>query len=89
VNIKDNYHPNAYMDCMKNVKSGLMARTKILDFLEKQPFSAGGIAQDTRMSYASVMHHLRLLEVEGKACRKGQRPCIWKLTGLGQSRLVS
>jgi DNA-binding transcriptional ArsR family regulator len=77
------------MDCVNNVKSGLTARTKILNFLEKQPISAGLIAQETRLSYDSVRHHLRLLEAEGKACRKGRKPSIWMLTGLGQSRLVS
>jgi hypothetical protein len=34
------------------------------------------------------MHHLRLLESEGTVNRKGKRPYIWLLTGLGQKRLI-
>jgi predicted transcriptional regulator len=74
---------------VKNVKSGLKARTKILDTLEKRSFDAVAIAKEKALSYGVVMHHLRLLEKEGIANRKGKRPYLWVLTGLGQKRLVS
>jgi len=35
-----------------------------------------------------VMHHLHLLENEGTVSRKGKRPYIWLLTGLGQKLLL-
>ena len=87
--IKEPYHPKAYLQQVKSLKSGLKARTKILNILDKQPVTAGTIARNTERSYAAVIHHLRLLEAEGTICRKGKRPCVWLLTGLGQKRLVS
>ncbi len=87
--IKEIYHPNAYLQHIMNVKSGLKARTKVLAILETQPASAGTIALSSGYTYAAVAHHLRLLEAEGRVNRKGKRPCIWLLTGLGQKRLVA
>jgi predicted transcriptional regulator len=71
------------------VKSGLAARTKVLNVLDKHLADAAAIAQETSMSYGAVMYHLRLLETEGTVCRKGKRPYIWMSTGLGQKRLVA
>jgi predicted transcriptional regulator len=73
---------------VKNVKSGLVARTKVLNFLDKQPSSAGVLAGNVGMSCDAVRHHLRLLESEGTVRRVGHRPCSWVLTGSGQKRLV-
>ena len=86
--IKGAYHPNAYVQNVKNVKAGLVARTKILNAIDKQPVSAPAISISIVMSYAGVMYHLHLLEKEETLCRKGRRPCIWILTGLGQKRLL-
>ena len=87
--IKETYHPNAYLQRIRNVKSGLKARTRVLNSLEVQSSNAGAIAKENALSYAVVMHHLRLLEAEGVVSRKGSRPYSWVLTGLGQKRLVS
>ena len=73
---------------MKNVKSGLKARTKILNVLETRESVATSIAKETSVSYGVVMHHLRLLENDGTVYRKGKRPYVWLLTGLGQKRLI-
>jgi len=73
---------------VKNVKSGLEARTKILNFLEVLGADASAIAVEKALSYRVVMHHLRLLENEGIVTRKGKRPYMWLLTGIGQKRLI-
>jgi predicted transcriptional regulator len=73
---------------VKNVKSGLKARTRILEALEKRASDVASIAKEISMSYGAVLHHLRLLENEGTVNRKGKRPYFWLLTGLGQKRLV-
>jgi CRISPR/Cas system CMR subunit Cmr4 (Cas7 group RAMP superfamily) len=86
--IKEAFHPNAYLQHVKNVKSGLEARTKILEAIEKRVFVASSIAAEKSLSYGVVMHHLRLLENEGTVNRKGKRPYFWLLTGLGQKRLI-
>jgi predicted transcriptional regulator len=72
---------------IRNVNSGLKARTKILETLEARLNSAGGIAKEASLSYSVVIHHLRLLEKEGIVHRKGSRPYYWVSTGLGQKRL--
>ena len=73
---------------MKNVKSGLKARTIILEALETRLSNAAYIAKEKSLSYGVVLHHLRLLENEGTVNRKGKRPYFWMLTGLGQKRLI-
>jgi predicted transcriptional regulator len=73
---------------VKNVKSGLVARTKVLNILEKSPVNAVVLARNVAMSYDAVRHHLRLLEAESTVRRVGHRPCSWVLTGSGQKRLV-
>ncbi len=85
--IKENQHPNAYLKNIRNVTSGLRARTKILIVLEKQGCSASKIAKETAFSYNVVVHHLRLLKNEGTVERKGSRRFVWLATGLGQKRL--
>jgi DNA-binding transcriptional ArsR family regulator len=77
------------LERVKNVKSGLKTRTKILNALEKRSSDAAAMAKEKSLSYGVVMHHLRLLEKEGIVNRKGKRPYFWVLTGLGQKRLVS
>jgi predicted ArsR family transcriptional regulator len=89
LDIKETYHPNAYMRHVRNVKSGLKARTKILTVLERQDGSADFLAKNIEVTYAAVMHHLRLLEAEGTVSRRGKKPCVWLLTGFGQKRLIS
>ena len=76
------------MQHIKNVKSGLKARTIILNVLETRTSAAAAIAKEKALSYGVVMHHLRLLENEETVNRKGKRPYIWLLTGLGQKRLI-
>lgn len=82
------YHPNAYLTGIRNVKLGLKARTKILETLETDSFTARNIAKETSLHYSVVLYHLKLLEKEGIVQRKGNRPYMWSVTGLGQKRLI-
>jgi predicted ArsR family transcriptional regulator len=86
---KEAYHPNAYLSSIKNIKLGLRARTRVLNVLERVSVDAKTIAKEAEMHYGVVMHHLRLLEREGRVERKHSKPHIWVLTGLGQKRLVN
>jgi hypothetical protein len=86
--INRSFHPNAYLQQVRNVRKGLRARTRLLNVLEKRSSDASGIAKETSMSYNVVMHHLRLLQNDGTVDRKGHRPYVWMLTGFGQKRLV-
>lgn len=84
---KEVYHPNAYLTDFRNVNLGLRARTHLLNALEKISADAKTIGKNTGLNYGVVMHHLKLLEGRGLVERKGHRPSVWKLTGLGQKRL--
>ena len=72
----------------RNVRLGLLARSRIALFLEKRPSNAKTIAKGIGMSYGAVLHHLRLFEAEKVVARRGKRPFQWELTGAGQQRLV-
>jgi len=72
---------------VRNVKSGLRARSKILEIIEGLPSDATGISKTADMSYNVVMHHLNLLKDEGIVSKSGHRPYSWATTGLGQKRL--
>jgi hypothetical protein len=80
-------HPNAYLKNTRNVRCGLVARTKILVLLEEQNSSASKIAKQTALSYGVVVYHLKLLKNEGTVGRKGLKRFVWLATGLGQKRL--
>lgn len=85
--LKEVYHPNAYLVDFRNVKPGLRARTIILNALERISADAKTVAKQTGLHYGVVMHHLKLLEARRIVQRKGSRPSVWTLTGLGQRRL--
>jgi predicted transcriptional regulator len=86
---KISYHPNAYLSRKRNVRLGLVARTKILQIIENGELAIKDIEQQTALKYAVILYHLRLLEQEKIVTRKGgKRPYLWALTGAGQKRLV-
>ncbi len=87
--MKESYHPKAFLSLTRNVRLGLVARTKIVSLLEKEGFTAGTLAEKIGMNYSAVLHHLHLLETENIIGRKGPRPFLWKLTGAGQQRLTN
>ncbi len=85
---RDSYHPRAFLSKTKNVKKGLVARTKIVSTLDQLQCTARTINQRTGIHYSSVLHHLHLMENEHIIVRNNKRPYIWKLTGLGQRKLT-
>jgi predicted transcriptional regulator len=87
--LKIAYNPNAYLAQKRNVRLGLVARSKILQVVEKQAASIRVIRDSTGLKYAVVLYHLRLLEDEKVVQRQGEKkPYAWALTGVGQRRLV-
>jgi len=88
--LKRVFHPRAFLSRKRNVRLGLIARTRILQVLEKQESNTRGILSLSGLNYGVVVHHLRLLEAERVVVRKGsKRPFVWELTGVGQQRLVN
>jgi len=87
--LKASFHPKAFLSQKRNVKLGLTARTRIILALEKTTSNIRSITNTTGLNYNIVLHHLRLLEAEKVVTRKGKRPFLWELTGMGQQRLVN
>jgi predicted transcriptional regulator len=86
--VKGGYHPNSFLVDFRNVELGLKARTAVLTTLEKGDADAKRIAQNVGLTYAVVMHHLKLFESRGIVQRKKtSKPVVWTVTGLGQKRL--
>jgi predicted ArsR family transcriptional regulator len=85
---KGSYHPKAFLIRIRNVKRGLVARTKIASSLEVDSSTAKMLSERMGVSYSCVLHHLHLMEDERIVTREGRRPYIWKMTGLGQKRLI-
>jgi predicted Rossmann fold nucleotide-binding protein DprA/Smf involved in DNA uptake len=87
--LKETYHPNAYLSSIKNVKRGLKARTQIITLLERHSAELKAIIRETEMHYGVILHHLKLLQLEGIVDRKSGKPSFWILTGAGQKRLLN
>lgn len=86
--LRETYHPNAYLENIRNTRLGLSARTRILDSLDKFSGDAKTVGKGAGMHYGVVMHHLKLLEAENIVQRKSGKPYVWALTGKGQKRLA-
>ncbi len=87
--VKETYHPKAYLSSIKNIKRGLKARTLVLNVLERHSVDTKTTGSEAGIPYAVAMHHLKLLKSEGIVERKGDKPYVWVLTGLGQKRLLN
>lgn len=87
--LKVAYSPNAYLIQRRNVRLGLEARSKILQVVESQASTISHIRDATGLKYPVVLYHMKLLEKERIVQKQGgKKPYLWKLTGLGQSRLI-
>ncbi|MGD0175913.1 MAG: winged helix-turn-helix domain-containing protein [Candidatus Bathyarchaeia archaeon] len=81
-------HPKAYLTLKRNVKAGLVSRSKILVVLERERKSASGIAKEAALSYECVAYHLKALRKERLVDRLTKtRPFTWGLTPFGQQKL--
>jgi predicted transcriptional regulator len=81
-------HPKAYLTSKRNVKAGLISRSKILVVLEKERKSASAIAKEAALSYKCVAYHLKTLKKERLVERLTKtRPFTWGLTPFGQQKL--
>jgi predicted ArsR family transcriptional regulator len=85
---KADYHPKAFLAFKRNIQPGLSTRTRIISVLEKKTCSTKTISKETGLNSATVLHHLHLLEAENILSHKGKRSYVWRLTGLGQQRLI-
>ena len=81
-------HPKAYLRSKRNVRAGLISRSKILRALDKNGKSAAEIARETSLSYECVAYHLMSLKKDRLVEHLNRtRPFTWKLTPYGQQKL--
>lgn len=81
-------HPKAYLTSKRNVKAGLISRSKILVVLEKEQRSTRAIAKEAALSYECVSYHLKTMKKERLVDKLTKaRPFTWGLTPFGQQKL--
>jgi predicted transcriptional regulator len=82
------FHQKAYLTSKRNVKAGLISRSKILTVLEKELKSASAIAKEAALSYECVTYHLKTLKKERLVDKLTKtKPYTWGLTPFGQQKL--
>ena len=81
-------HPKAYLKSKRNVKAGLISRSKILRALDDKAKSAKDISRDTSLSYTCVVYHLTSLKRDQLVQHLTKtKPFTWGLTPYGQQKL--
>jgi predicted transcriptional regulator len=85
---KQAFHPKAYLTSKRNVKAGLISRSKILIALERERRKARDIARETALSYECVAYHLKAMKTDRLVDKMGKgKPFTWSLTPFGQQKL--
>ena len=81
-------HPKAYLTSKRNVKAGLLSRTKILLTIETGNKSASEIAKQTSLSYECVTYHLAAMRKDHLVEKLSKsKPFKWISTPFGQQKL--
>ncbi|MEM4021558.1 MAG: winged helix-turn-helix domain-containing protein [Nitrososphaerota archaeon] len=78
----------AYLRDLRNVRRGLLTRSKIIDALSRKTSTISQIAEEIGLSKSAVRRHLKNMLAEGiveKLRFKGK--ILWKLSGSGQLNL--
>ena len=85
---RQDLHPKAFLTSKRNVKAGLISRSKILYALEQNGKSATAIARETSLSYECVSYHLIGMRKDRLVERlRRTKPFTWNLTPYGQQKL--
>lgn len=83
-----NLHPKAYLKSKRNVRAGLISRSKILQALEKGRKSASEIAKEASLSYECVAYHITAMRKDRLVDKaRKTRPFTWEISPYGQQRL--
>ena len=70
---------------MRNVRRGLLTRSRIIDVLSRKASTIQQIAEEIGLSESTVRRHLRSMLAEGIVKRlKFKGKILWRLSGSGQ-----
>jgi predicted ArsR family transcriptional regulator len=75
----------AYLRSLRNVRRGLLTRSRIIDVLSRKASTIQHIAEEVGLSESAVRRHLKNMLAEGvveKLRFKGK--ILWRLSGSGQ-----
>ena len=82
-------HPKAYLTSKRNVKKGLISRTKIIQSLEGGDKGLHQMSKESALTNFCIRYHLKALIKEEIVKRTRHiRPFRYKLTGKGQQKLL-
>ena len=82
-------HPKAYLISKRNVRKGLISRTRIIQSLESGNKYLSKINKESNLSDACIRYHLKTLRKEGIVKKTtNNKPYLWALTGRGQQQLI-
>jgi len=88
MNRGEGLHPKAYLKSKRNVRAGLISRTRILSALDKNAKPAAEISRETSLSYKCVLYHLLSMRKDRLVERLTiTKPFTWTLTPYGQQKL--
>jgi len=84
----ESLHPKAFLRSKRNVKAGLVSRSKILRALDEKARTTAEISRNTSLSYECVAYHLMSLKKDLLVQRLTRtKPFTWGLTPYGQQKL--
>lgn len=81
-------HSRAFLRNVRNVRKGLLTRTRIIELLSEKAYTMGQLAKEVGLSESSIRRHLSNMFAEGiveKIRYRGRT--LWKLSGYGQLAL--
>lgn len=81
------FHPKAYLPMKRNVKKGLIARSKLLSALNHGEKILKELCKETNMYYSKAFYHINLMTRYKVVSRNKKKPYRWRLTGYGQQVL--
>lgn len=82
---KKGYEALAFLRTIRNVKKGLMTRSKIIAILKHNKSTTKEMAEKINMSYSAIRRQLKLMEREKIVRKIGKK---WNLTGYGQREIT-
>lgn len=75
----------AFLREIRNVRQGLVTRSKIINVLSEKACTISQIAEELGMSESSIRRHLRNMLVDGVVEKfKYKGKILWRLSGSGQ-----
>ncbi|RLG07853.1 MAG: hypothetical protein DRN65_02755 [Thaumarchaeota archaeon] len=73
---------------MRNVKKGLLTRSRIVELLSEKAYTMSQLAEEIGLSESSIRRHLNNMLAEGIVEKiKYRGKVLWRLSGYGQLAL--